>query len=553
VVTKRQKARMVLCALLLLSLFLACTFTQATNADEIQYHLEKQWVKIWINQDGTIDLQYTIQIVCDKGKISYVLFDQPVDDFTLGDAFDSEGHQLKLEDATQGSEYKVRVYLHEPLTDAQSAEFTATTNVGHMIWEDEMNPGNVGLQFIPTVWSVGINDLRVLVILPAGISKDQIKVTPDWDNAYVDADEGGSLVVYWERKEVAPNTRFQVGVSFPASYVQHYETTETAEPIDYFLGAIAIAGFLAFLAVVVVLIIAAKKLARRDYLDPKMLMETLGIRRGLTAVEASYLLGVPPVKVIVMMLYGLLLKRAIWVSSSRPSVKLQVMEGFKNDATRPAPTELRYYEHEFLRAIVPDGALNEKALADAFMLLRSSVENSMKGYCRADTITFYKKTVQTAWEHVEKAGTPDLASKMFDENLLWLMLDDNFRSRTETTFRTVHFEPQPFWWWYWYGYTQYYPNPTYHPATTSGRPPPQIPGADFANNIATSLEKTAGNVVANLEKFTNSILPLPPPSSDLSRKPVHHKASCACACVSCACVCACVSCACACASGGGVG
>jgi hypothetical protein len=53
----------------------------------------------------------------------------------------------------------------------------------------------------------------------------------------------------------------------------------------------------------------------------------------------------------------------------------------------------------------------------------------------------------------------------------------------------------------------------------------------------------------NLEKFTNSILPAPPPKQ-LSREPIHHEANCACACVSCACVCACVSCACACASGG---
>jgi len=548
---KHQQILALLPAFLVLTLFLACSSQQNVWAAEIQYHLEKQWVRIWINNDGMIDLQYTLRIVSDQGGIRYVLFDQPVGDFKIGEAFDADGHPLTIEDATQGTDYKVKVFLHEPLTDGQSAEFTATTNVGHMIWKDETNPGNVGLQFVPTSWNVGISDLRVLVVLPTGVSKEQIKVTPDWDNIYTDPNEEGRLVVYWERKDVAPNTRFQVGISFPAGSVKHYET---AKPTGGFWQPIAgILASLSAFAVIVVVVIGLTRTARRNYVNPIIQMETLGIRRGLTAVEASYLLGLSPAKVIVMMLYSLLLKRAVWASSTQPSLKLQITGGFQ-DASAGAPeTGLRYYEEDFLRAIKPDGMLDEKALADTFMRLRSAVENSLRGYCRADTITFYRKTVETAWEQVEKAGTPDLASKLFDENLLWLMLDENFRGRSETTLRGFDFRPLPYWWWFWYGYTQYHPNPTYNPSTSQGQPTPNIPGSEFAGNIATSLEKTANNFVVNIEKFTNSILPAPPPPKEVSRQPVHHGASCACACVSCACVCACVSCACACASGGGVG
>src|SRR3990170_612311 len=202
---KRRRALAVLPVLLVLTLVATTICVQIGFAQEIQYHLEKQWVKIWVNTDGTIDLQYTIRIVCDQGRIRYVTFDQPVGDFKLGEAIDGAGHALTFEDVTKGSDYKVRVYLYEPITDGQSAEFIATTNVGQMIWKDETNPGNVGLQFIPTSWSVGISDLRVLVALPAGVSKDQIKVTPDWDNAFTDPNEGGRLVIYWERKDVAPS------------------------------------------------------------------------------------------------------------------------------------------------------------------------------------------------------------------------------------------------------------------------------------------------------------------------------------------------------------
>jgi len=52
-------------------------------------------------------------------------------------------------------------------------------------------------------------------------------------------------------------------------------------------------------------------------------METLGIRHGLTAVEASYLLDVKPTRLVTEILYSLLKKRAVWVESTKevPSKK----------------------------------------------------------------------------------------------------------------------------------------------------------------------------------------------------------------------------------------
>jgi hypothetical protein len=281
-------------------------------------------------------------------------------------------------------------------------------------------------------------------------------------------------------------------------------------------------------------------------------METLGIRRGLTAVEASYLLEMQPTKIVTEILYSLLQKRAIWVESTNPSLKLKVMQPFRNE-TETSETLLRYYEIDFLKAIKEDGALDEENLAQTIMFLRSTVEQKMRGYCRRDTIDYYTKIVATAWEQVEQAGTPELASKAYDEQLLWLLLDPNYQSRTKTAFQDRVFEPSPFWLWYWYGYQHYHPHPTYKPnveTPTQSAKPPTIPGADFANNIATAVEKTSNNIVANLEKFANAIVPMP--AAKASTEPARHDASCVCACAACACACACVSCACACA-GGGVG
>jgi hypothetical protein len=175
----------------------------------------------------------------------------------------------------------------------------------------------------------------------------------------------------------------------------------------------------------------------------------------------------------------------------------------------------------------------------------------MHGYCRRDTIDYYRKIVEKAWKQVKQAGTSELTSKAYDEQLLWLLLDPNYKSRTEDVFRTTTFEPSPLWLWYWYGYQHYNSNPTYKPnveVPAQAAKPPSIPGADFANNIATAVERTSNNFVVNLEKFANSILPMP--AAEASGEPARSGATCVCACAACACACACVSCACACASGG---
>ena len=522
------------------------------TASDVEYHLDYEWVKIWINkEDGTIDLLYDIKITCDRGEIPSVRVGQPTDDFEVGEARDENGNPLDWEDASnyQQKYYAVRVYPpgHVQVPAGRSFRFTLLTNVGHMIWEDEDNPGNVGMQFIPCWWDyASVYELRVLVILPLGVTDQIVKCIPNWNGTDV---EESRLVLYWERNDLQPGDRFPrdtddlpyCGVSFPEEYVEHYEVREKG--IIAFLRnyGLWIGVFLLFVGIIGGVVYVGRK---GSYVRPIMKMETLGIRRGLTAVEASYLLGLKPTKIVTAILYSLLKKRAVWVTSTKPSVKLKIVK----EHEKP----LRYYENTFLKAIRKDGPLSEEKLARTVMELRDEVEEKLRGYCRRDTIKYYENIVAKAWEQVKQAGTAQLASKAYDEQLLWLLLDENFESRTENAFRTRVFEPEPLWFWYWYGY-HYHPKPAYKPTTAppSGPTvPPKIPGADFANNIATAVEGTANDIVVNLEKFANAIIPAPPPSQKTSTRPVHHRASCACACVSCACVCACVSCACACASGG---
>jgi len=514
------------------------------------YHINREYVKIWINQDGSIDLFYNISLTLDSGdEINYVYIGQPNRYFTIGEAKDQNGMVLQASDASSSSDYKISVKLSSPLKPGKTLWLTLLTRVKHMMHSDTQNPGNVGMQFIPTWWAVAtVADLRILVVLPSNVTKEMVKTSIDWNNTLMDE---GRLAVYWQAKNLSPCQQYPVGVSFPKQYMQNYDTQPPSGVAPYsFLPFVVLVLFIGGILFVIIAFIVM--VSKRQYFAPRLSMETLGIRHGLTAVEASYLLDMQPTRIVTEILYSLLQKRAVWAEATKPSIKLRIMPQFQNKRGTDE-TPLRYYEIDFLNSIKPNGTLDEEKLAQTVMQIRSTVEEKMRGYCRRDTIDYYAKVVEKSWQQVEQANTPELASKAYDEQLLWLLLDPEHQKRTQLAFQHKVFEPSPLWLWYWYGYHNYHPHPTYTPNIENpmqATMPPTIPGADFANNIATAVENTSNSIVANLEKFANAIVPMPP--AQASNEPAHHGASCVCACHACACACACVSCACACA-GGGVG
>ena len=533
---------------LLLGLVCFSIISQA-NAQR-QYYFEQEWAKIWINQDGSIDLFYNVSLTLDSGdNINWISIGQPKADFTIGTAQDQNGNTLQASDISTSNDYKVRVDLNSPLREGETIWFTLTTNVAKMIFEDQTIPGNDGMQFTPSWFPEIILDSRVTIILPPQVVQNDVKTgSLLWSNTLIEEDR---LAIYWEKQNSQPDERFTVAVSYPKQE-GWTSFTKTSDPLtglfDSFWILFLVAGLI--FAIIVVILLSKQK---QPYIKPTVGIESLGILRGLTAVEASYLLDLKPPKIVTEILYSLLKKNAVWIQSTTPSLKFTIQKPYlKKTGTQQNP--LRYYEIDFLNAIKENGALDEQKLAKTIMFLRSTVEAKLKGYCRQDTIDYYKKIVDKAWSQVQAAKTAQLASKAYDEQLLWLFLDSKLQDKTQTAFQNQSFNPNPMWFWYWYSTGHYQPqtpNKSITKPPTSTQKAPSIPGADFANNIATAVENSANNIVVSLEKFANSILP-PPPTQKTSKQPAHTKAKCVCACAACACACACVSCACACA-GGGVG
>src|SRR3990170_3825767 len=155
----------------LIAAFILAALAGTASGQVKQYHIEHEWAKVWINQDGTIDLLYDIGFTADSGSFSWVEIGQPKRDFTNGTAMDQYGHLLGTSDTSSSTDFKVRVNFYSSLPAGQTIRFNLTTNVANMIYEDTTNPGNVGMKFIPGWWPQAIVDgIQVLIVMPHGVN-----------------------------------------------------------------------------------------------------------------------------------------------------------------------------------------------------------------------------------------------------------------------------------------------------------------------------------------------------------------------------------------------
>jgi hypothetical protein len=246
-------------------LFALLIFGAAAAVAEAQtrvYRFNWEYAKLWINDDGTVDLFYNVSLSLDSGAaINYVRLGQPNSDYTIGQAYDQYGNQLQT--SKEGT--AAQVNLNQPLSAGNTIWFTLTTNVAHMVNNDTTNPGNLGMEFIPEWQVVPINDVRIQIVMPPNVPVAEV-VTPTnyfWNSTSTESD--GRLAIYWELPILQANQEYKVGVSFPARYLPTYNPTPSGG--NNSLINIAIIAASVFFVVVLVGVVAL--VARKSrYMEP---------------------------------------------------------------------------------------------------------------------------------------------------------------------------------------------------------------------------------------------------------------------------------------------
>ena len=429
------------------------------------------------------------------------------------------------------------------------------TGMTEVLYTDNEDETYASALFIPNYFGsefvTGSSDITVVYHLPPGVQPAEPKWHTAGHSSFPETpetgfDSDGRITYTWRNTSASPSSEYLFGASFPKRYVTITEFQEQSawDRLWESIGLTAEAAipllfcccFALFIVAIVWIGVVSDRKRRMQYLPPKIAIEGHGVKRGLTAPEAAILLEQPMDKILTMILFSTIKKGAAQVASPDP-LEITVKS--------PAPKDLYEYESQFLAAFKEgDKAGRRRSLQKLMVDLVKGVANKMRGFSKRETVDYYKKISEEAWQQVEAAGTPKVQSKLYDENLEWTMLDPNYDRRTTTVF-TGHPVYVPMWWGRYAGAAGAGRSVISAPtrSTGGGRVSlPTLPGADFAASVVGGVQNFSKSVTGNVADFTGGVTkvtnPPPPPTRSSGGGFSGGGSSCACACAGCACACA---------------
>ncbi len=537
-------------------LILALGIVIPAAAQSYSFDLDKEVVNVYLNEDGTMTLDYEFTFTNSPGGhvIDFVDVGVPNGQFSNVTA-DIDGNPLSISSDYQGeggSGFSVDMGAHAIQPGESGTVHVNIGKVEQVLYPDDNDENYASAVFSPTWFGSqyvnGDTDLSVIFHMPPGVQPNE----PRWHSTpsgfpsepQTGIDSQGRVFYSWNNPSASASTQYLFGASFPKSYVP--ESAIVTKPAFDFsavidnMTSLLCCGFFAFMFVGLPALNAVQGQRRKmQYMPPKVAIEGHGIKRGLTAVEAAILMEQPLDKVMTMILFGVIKKNAAEVVTRDPlAIK----------SASPLPEGLHEYELNFLKAFQENNAKTRQGLLQQTMVkLIQTVSEKMKGFSRKETLDYYKAIMEKAWQQIETADTPEVKSQKLDEALEWTMLDKDYDDRTRRVFNGPVFMPM---WWGRYDPT-YAPRPAQAgsgiPASMQGQSSGRsaLPGADFAAQMVTGVQTFSSKVVGNVNTFTEKVTGAtnPPPKPTSSGGGSRSGGGCACAC-------ACAGCACACAGGG---
>jgi hypothetical protein len=509
----------------------------ASQAQNYYFAVPSNTSDVYINQDGSVTIAYAITFANDSGA-------SPIDVVDIGlpnDYYDLSSAKAWIDNVPITEIYKstyidtgVEVHLgaHSIAPGKTDTLYFQITNP-HMVYTDDKKKDYASVEFSPTWYgsdyTYGTTAVTVNFHFPPGVGPEETIYHYRQYDSY-SHDKDGRIVFTFTEPSGSPSSQYTYGVSFPSKYVktvfEPYRPSFGVKLLKFFFEHIFLFFFLGIVGLVILNLFRQRR-RRMAYMPASVAVEGVGIKRGLTAPEAALITDTPLNKVVTLILFGLLKKGIVRVETT-PTPKVFKLDGAGTESLRP-------YEKDFLTCVKADGTLDTKELKTAMVTMIKETDKALKGFSRAETTDYYRAIVDLAWKHVKAANTPELLGQEWDNQLQWIMMDKDYDKRMEDTFtgRTVIL-PR------WYG--NYGPlRPTV--AGTGGKL--ELPGANLANTMVSSVESFSGKLISNVESFVTGVTNVtnPAPQSSGGSHSGGGGGGCACAC-------ACAGCACACAGGG---
>ena len=166
-------------ARLALLLVLICLPVSA-YAQDYSFILDQQVVDVWINQDGSVSLEYAFTFTCDPGAhpIDVVDVGLPTGDYRISDVRgDVDGRAIDRVDGDYqgGGDHGVAVWLGSAQINPgeTGTVHVVVDRVGGMVYEDSDDDTYASTEFSPTWFGSefvrGTTDMTVAFHLPPGV------------------------------------------------------------------------------------------------------------------------------------------------------------------------------------------------------------------------------------------------------------------------------------------------------------------------------------------------------------------------------------------------
>jgi hypothetical protein len=549
-------------------LLLLLSIPSSALAQTYYFQLEDNIVHVYLNEDGSMSLDYTLVFYNDSSAspIDFVDLGLPnynFDQNTIVAEIDGKPIDYISSSEFQGNGSGVAIALgNNAIRPGQRGTLRVIVpTVRNVLFQDDDDETYASAVFAP-VWFgssyvFGDTNIEVTFHLPPGVQPEE----PRWHAApkgfpeepIAGHDSQDRITYFWNNPQANAHSTYKFGASFPAVYVPAETIAvptfsdrtgfDIAGIIEAIQGPLCCGGVFGLIVLMGALGTFNERRRKMKYLPPKIRIEGHGIKRGLTAIEAAILMEHPPDKVMTMILFSVIKKGAAQVISRDP-LKLEIID--------PQPEGLRSYEVKFIKAFQETRVKDRrKVLQNMMIALIKSVSQKMKGFSHKETVAYYEKIMEKAWQQVEAADTPEVKSEKFDQHMGWTMLDKDFDRRTQDVFRTGPVYVPMWWGRYDPGWSRSLKSaPKSAPSTPSvgggrsvGTPSmPNLPGGAFAASVVGGMQNFAGDVVGNITDFTSGVTnktnPIPKSSSGGFRSGGGSSCACACACAGCACACA---------------
>jgi hypothetical protein len=508
--------------------------------------------ELTVQKDGSVDIRYAITFSPEAGShaIDIVDIGMPNEHYDKNSARAwIDGNELAV---IKDSEYVhpgVEIHLGaRQILPGTTSRLEFQIKVGQMVYTDSENSMLAGLEFKSTWFdskyvsgSTGLLEIRIN--LPVGTSPESVKYHSFGRADYRPSESfflDNRVSYIWRWTGRPATVPYAAGASFPKNLVANVFTPEKKSlGKAFFIMAAAFLGFILTLSpiwIVVMIIVFAVRSSRKrqkQYLPPRIGVESGGIKRGLTSAEAALLQELPLPRVLLLIIFGLLKKE--WLA-----IKEIADKDFRFTAQKKEGAELLDYEKEFIAAIDAENRLDKASLRALFTNMIKGLQTKMKGFSRRETNQYYQSIMNKAWEQVKTAPREKLPGELA-ASLEWLAMDSEYESKLSPYTDDALFLPGRNFYWF-----QHFPQRAAGPAGAAA------PGKSYgqavsgsASRFVQSMEVFSASLVGDAAAFTATITQVtnPPPVQHYSSGSGGHSSSCACAC-------ACASCACACAGGG---